>query len=39
MSGGFRYQSSVAVFGNRGGKVLVVDEVLLFKEQKFYPTN
>ena len=35
----FRYQPFVAVPGNLGGKVPVVDDVLSSHEQKFYPTT
>ena len=39
MSINFRYQPSVAVSGNIGGKVPVVDDVLSSHEQKIYPTT
>ena len=39
MSSNFRYQSFVAVFGNLGGKVPVVDDVLSSHEQEIYPTT
>ena len=39
MSSNFRYQPFVAVFGNLGGNVPVVDEVLSFHEQEIYPTT
>ena len=39
MSINFRYQSFMAVSGNLGGKVSVVDDVLLSHEQKIYPTT
>ena len=39
MSINFRYQPFVAVFGNLGGKVPVVDDVLSSREQKIYPTT
>ena len=39
MSNNFRYQPFVAVSGNFGGKVPVVDDVLSCPEQKFYPTT
>ena len=39
MSSNFRYQSFVAVSGNLGGKVPVVDDVLSSHEQKVYPTT
>ena len=35
----FRYQHFVAVFGNRGAKVPVVDGVLSSHEQQIYPTT
>ena len=35
----FRYQPNVAVSGNLGGKVPVVDDVLSSHEQKIYPTE
>ena len=35
----FRQQPFVAVSGNRGGKVPVVDEILLSQEQEIYPTT
>ena len=37
MSSNFRYQTFVTVSGNHGGKVPVVDNVLLSHEQDFYP--
>ena len=37
MSSNFRYKHFVAVSGNLGGKVSVVDDVLLSHEQKIYP--
>ena len=39
MSSNFRYQPSVAVSGNLGGKVPVVDDVLSYHEQEIYPTT
>ena len=39
MSSNFRYQPFVAVSGNLGGKVLIVDDVLSSHEQKIYPTT
>ena len=39
MSSNFRYQPFVAVSGNLGGKVPVVDDVLLSLEQETYPTT
>ena len=39
MSSNFRYESFVAVSGNLGGKVPVVDDVLSFREQEIYPTT
>ena len=39
MSSNFRYQSFVAVSGNLGGKVPVVDDVLSSHEQEIYPTT
>ena len=39
MSISFRYQPFVAVSGNLGGKVPVVDDVLSSHEQKIYPTT
>ena len=39
MSRIFRYLTFVAVFGNLGGKVPVVDEVLLSHEKEVYPTT
>ena len=39
MSSNFRYQLFVAVSGNLGGKVLVVDDVLSSHEQEIYPTS
>ena len=38
MSNKFRYQTFVAVSGNLGGKVPVVDNVLSSQEQEIYPT-
>ena len=35
----FRYQAFVAVSGDLGGKVPVVDDVLLSQEQEIYPTT
>ena len=35
----FRYQSYVAVSGNLGGKVPVVDDALSSHEQQIYPTT
>ena len=39
VSNSFRYQPFVAVPGNLGGKVPVVDDVLLSHEQEIYPTT
>ena len=39
MSSNFRYQRFVAVSVNLGGKVPVVDDVLLYHEQEIYPTT
>ena len=39
MSNNFRYQPFVAVSGNLGGKVPVVDDVLSSQEQEFNPTT
>ena len=39
MSSNFWYQSIVAVSGNLGGKVSVVDDVLSSHEQEIYPTT
>ena len=39
MSSNFRYQTFVAVSGNLGRKVPVVDDVLSSHEQEIYPTN
>ena len=39
MSSIFRQQPFVAVFGNLGGKVPVVDDVLSSHEHEIYPTN
>ena len=39
MSSSFRYQPFVAVSGNLGGKVPVVDDVLSSHEQEIYPTT
>ena len=38
MSSNFRYQRFVAVSGNLGWKVPVVDDVLSSHEQEIYPT-
>ena len=35
----FRYQPFVAVSGNIGGKVPIVDDVLFSHEQEIYPTT
>ena len=35
----FRYQSFVAVSGNLGGKIPIVDDVLSSHEQEIYPTT
>ena len=35
----FRYQPFVAVSGNLGGKVPIVDDVLPSHEQEIYPTT
>ena len=35
----FRYQPFVAVSGNLGGKVAIVDDVLSSHEQEIYPTT
>ena len=35
----FRYQPFVAVSGNLGGKVLIVDNALSSHEQEIYPTT
>ena len=35
----FRYQPFVAVSGNLGGKVPIVDDVLSSHEQEIYPTT
>ena len=35
----FRYQPFVAVSGNLGGKVAIVDDVLPSHEQEIYPTT
>ena len=35
----FRFQPFVAVSGNLGGKVQIVDNVLSSHEQEFYPTT
>ena len=35
----FRYQPFVAVSGNVGGKVPIVDDVLSSHEQEFYPNT
>ena len=39
MSSNFRYQPFVAVSGNLGGKVPIVDDVLSSHEQEIYPTT
>ena len=39
MSSNFRYQSFVAVSGNLGGKVTLVDDVSSSQEQEIYPTT
>ena len=39
MSSDFRYQFFVAVSGNLGGPVPVVDDVLSSHEQKIFPTT
>ena len=39
MSSNFRYQPFVAVYGNLGGKIPVVDDVLLSHEQEIYSTT
>ena len=39
MSNSFRYQPFVAVSGNLGGKVPIVDDVLSSHEQEIYPTT
>ena len=39
MSNNFRYQPFVAVSGNLGGKVLIVDDFLSSHEQEFYPNT
>ena len=39
MSSVFRYQPFVAVSGNLGGKVPIVDDILLSHEQEIYPTT
>ena len=39
MSSNFRYQPFMAVSGNLGGKVPVVDDVLSSHEQEIYPTT
>ena len=39
MSSNFRYQPFVPVSGTLGGKVPVVDHVLLSHEQEIYPTT
>ena len=39
MSNIFRYEPFVAVSGNFGGKVPIVDDVLSSHEQKIYPTT
>ena len=35
----FRYQTFFAVFGNPGGKISVVENVVSSHEQDFYPTT
>ena len=35
----FRYQPSVAVSGNLGGKIPIVDDLLSSHEQEIYPTT
>ena len=39
MSSNFRYQTFVAVSGNLGGKVPIIDDVLSLHEQEIYPTT
>ena len=39
MSSNFRYQPLVAVSGIIGGKIFVVDNVVLSHEQEIYPTT
>ena len=39
MSSNFRYQPFVAVSGNLGGKVPVIDDVLSSHEQEIYPNT
>ena len=39
MSSIFRYQPFVAVYGNLGGKIPVVDDLLSSHEQEIYPTT
>ena len=39
MSNNFRYQTFVAVPGNLGGKVPVVDDGLSFHEQRIHPST
>ena len=39
MSSNFRYQPFVAVSGNIGGKVPVVDDILSSHGQEIYPTD
>ena len=39
MSSNFRYQPFVAISGNLGGKVPIVDDVLSSHEQEIYPTS
>ena len=39
MSNNFRYQPFVAVSGNLGGRVPIVDDVLSSHEQEIYPTT
>ena len=39
MSSNFRYQTFVAVSGNLGGKVPVVNNVLSSHEREIYPTT
>ena len=39
MSSFFRYETFVAVSGNHGGKIPVVDDVLSSQQQEIYPTT
>ena len=39
MSNNFRYQPFMAVFGNLGGRVPIVDDVRSSHEQEIYPTT